>query len=222
MWQLLNVTILARRNDVTLSDVHSTKFADGVISVFDQKLSNTNRTREELHTIRPPPPDERPRIEQYNSLRSWEFPSYIIAFETSTSLLLFLLEQVTEFPYPIPMQGDANAKSINIRSRHWSPLSNQFLKAGWMAWVIRIGLPAWSRKSLKISRTKVAQKDANGLDWMALALNPLSLIQFWSWKNSLFSQLALWGNKKWPPSMKVKKLKIFWDKMSSKGCKWSS
>ena len=34
--------------------------------------------------------------------------------------------------------------------------------------------------------------------------------------------LALWGNKNWPPSMKVKKLKIFWDKMGSKGCKWSS
>ena len=40
--------------------------------------------------------------------------------------------------------------------------------------------------------------------------------------NSLFSILALWGNKNWPPSMKVKKLKIFWDKMGSKGCKWSS
>ena len=30
------------------------------------------------------------------------------------------------------------------------------------------------------------------------------------------------GNKNWPPSMKVKKLEIFCDKMSSKGCKWSS
>ena len=34
--------------------------------------------------------------------------------------------------------------------------------------------------------------------------------------------LALWGNKNWPPSMKVKKLKIFLNKMGSMGCKWSS
>ena len=57
---------------------------------------------------------------------------------------------------------------------------------------------------------------------MAQALKPLCLIQFWSWMNSLFSILALWGNKNWPPSMKVKKLKIFWHKMGSMDCKWSS
>ena len=36
------------------------------------------------------------------------------------------------------------------------------------------------------------------------------------------SSLVHWGNKNWPPSMKVEKLKIFWDKRGSKGCKWSS
>ena len=30
--------------------------------------------------------------------------------------------------------------------------------------------------------------------------------QFSSWVNSLFSLFALWGNKNWPPCMKVKKL----------------
>ena len=34
--------------------------------------------------------------------------------------------------------------------------------------------------------------------------------------------LALLGNKNWPPSMKLKKLEIFWSKMGSMGCKWSS
>ena len=36
--------------------------------------------------------------------------------------------------------------------------------------------------------------------------------------------LSLWylGNKNWVPSMKVKKLKIFWSKMGSMGCKWFS
>ena len=39
---------------------------------------------------------------------------------------------------------------------------------------------------------------------------------------SLFSQLALWGNKKWPPSMKVRKRENCQNKMGLKGCKWSS
>ena len=34
--------------------------------------------------------------------------------------------------------------------------------------------------------------------------------------------LADWGNKNWPPSMKVEKLENFQDKSGSKGCKWSS
>ena len=37
---------------------------------------------------------------------------------------------------------------------------------------------------------------------MPQALKPLCLIGFWNWKNSLFSLLALWGNKNWPPSIR--------------------
>ena len=40
--------------------------------------------------------------------------------------------------------------------------------------------------------------------------------------NSIFPLLALWGNKNWPPSMKVKKLENFGNKSGLKGCKWSS
>ena len=57
---------------------------------------------------------------------------------------------------------------------------------------------------------------------MALALKTLCLIQFLSWVNSLFPLLALWGNKNWPPSMKVKKLENFQEVKGAKGCKWSS
>ena len=88
--------------------------------------------------------------------------------------------------------------------------------------VIRIGLPVWKWKSWKIFRTKGVQRDANGPVWMPQALNTPCLIQFWSWMNLPFPLLALWGNKNWPPSMKVKKLKIFWNKLGSKGGKWSS
>ena len=36
------------------------------------------------------------------------------------------------------------------------------------------------------------------------------------------SLLAFWGNKNWPPSMKVKKLEIFCNKRGLEGYKWSS
>ena len=39
---------------------------------------------------------------------------------------------------------------------------------------------------------------------------------------SLFSLLALWGNKNWPPSIKVKQIENCQNKMGLKGCKWSS
>ena len=38
----------------------------------------------------------------------------------------------------------------------------------------------------------------------------------------LFPLLALWGNKNWPHSMKVKKMETFQDKNGLMGCKWSS
>ena len=57
---------------------------------------------------------------------------------------------------------------------------------------------------------------------MLQALKPVCPVHFWSSKNSLFSVLALRGNKNWPPTMKVKKLANFWNKSGLTGCKWSS
>ena len=57
---------------------------------------------------------------------------------------------------------------------------------------------------------------------MFQALKTLCLIHFWGWKNSLFPLLALWRNKNWPPSMKVKKLGNFLNKSGLSGCKWSN
>ena len=51
---------------------------------------------------------------------------------------------------------------------------------------------------------------------MSLALKTLCLIQFLNWVNALFPLLALWGNKKWAPSMKVKNMKNFQDKIGFK------
>ena len=41
------------------------------------------------------------------------------------------------------------------------------------------------------------------------------LIHFESWENSLFSQLALWGNKNWPSSIKTKHFEKFRNKIGS-------
>ena len=112
--------------------------------------------------------------------------------------------------------------------RHWKPSVSSTFGVGWIPFshywpsgVIRIGLPIWRWKSWKSSGTKWAQWAANGPVWMPQALKPLWLIQFRSWMNPLFPLLAFWGNKKWPPIMTEKKLKIFWNKMGSMGCKWS-
>ena len=57
---------------------------------------------------------------------------------------------------------------------------------------------------------------------MHQALKRLCLIQFWNWKIPPLSLLALWDNKKWPPSIKVKQIENCQNKMGLKGCKWSS
>ena len=57
---------------------------------------------------------------------------------------------------------------------------------------------------------------------MPQALKTHCLILFWGCDNSFFPLLALWGNKNWPPSMKVKKLENSKNKRGLKGCKWSS
>ena len=56
---------------------------------------------------------------------------------------------------------------------------------------------------------------------MLQAPKPLCLIQFWSCMISPFQLMDLWGNKNWPPSMKLKKVENFWNKKGFKGCKWS-
>ena len=88
----------------------------------------------------------------------------------------------------------------------------------WPSGVIRNGSPVWKWKWWKSLRTKGAEWAGNGPFWLPQALKTFCLIQFWGWKNSLFPLLVLWGNRNWPPSMKVKKLETFWDKSS----KWSS
>ena len=114
-------------------------------------------------------------------------------------------------------------------SRHWKPTASFFSRDEkfpfsqyWPSGVIRIGSPVWKCKSWKNIKTKLAEWAANGPVWMAQALKTLSLIQFWCQKNSLFPLLALWGNKNWLPSMKVKKLENYQNKIGLKDCKWSS
>ena len=68
----------------------------------------------------------------------------------------------------------------------------------------------------KLKSTNLSQ------DCQLQAPKPLCLVHFWSCKNSLFSVLALWGNKNWPPTMKAKKLDDCKNKSGLRACKWSS
>ena len=54
------------------------------------------------------------------------------------------------------------------------------------------------------------------------ALKSICPIQFLSWVNYPLPILAIWGNKKWLPSMKVKKMGKFQNKRGLIGCKCSS
>ena len=92
----------------------------------------------------------------------------------------------------------------------------------WPSGAIRIGLPVWRWKRWNNFRMWEVQRAANGPVWMPQALKTLCLIHFWSWMNSLFPLLALWGNKNWPPSMKLEKLKKYGKKSGLMGCKWSN
>ena len=54
---------------------------------------------------------------------------------------------------------------------------------------------------------------ANILVWLPQVCKVAPLIQFLSWVIPLFQLLALWGNKNWPPSMKVGMMKKSFNKM---------
>ena len=64
--------------------------------------------------------------------------------------------------------------------------------------------------------------DANGPVSMPHTLKSPCLIQFWNWEMAPSSLLALWDNKNWPPSIKMKQIENFQNKMGLKCCNWSS
>ena len=56
---------------------------------------------------------------------------------------------------------------------------------------------------------------------MPQAHKPLWPVHFWSWMNSLFSLLALWGIKNWPRVSKWKSCKIYGTKLPSQAANGS-
>ena len=83
--------------------------------------------------------------------------------------------------------------------------------------VQRAVIPAHIRctKCALLPRKYVQSPSTNNIRycWNASGTQTLYLIHFMGQKNSLFSLLAFWGTKNWPPSMKVRKLQIFLNKM---------
>ena len=83
---------------------------------------------------------------------------------------------------------------------------------------LRNGSPVWRLKSMKNSRTKMAQQAANDPVWISQALKPLCLIQFWGWMNPLFPLSALWGNRIGLPVWKWK----YWKISRTKWAQWAA
>merc|ERR1739842_5838 len=89
-------------------------------------------------------------------------------------------------------------------------------------WGNKNGLPSMKVKKLETFQNKSGLK---GCKWSSLNAPGTETPQsypYWERGNSPNSHIALWGNMNGLPSMKVKKLKIFQNKMGVKGCKWSS
>ena len=100
--------------------------------------------------------------------------------------------------------------------RHWNRFVSSNFGVGWIPllhyWpsrVIRNGSPVWRWKRWKNLRAKWAEWPANGPVWMHQALKSICFIQFWDRVNSTSPLLALWGNKKWLPIMKIIRWKKF-------------
>ena len=78
----------------------------------------------------------------------------------------------------------------------------------------------------ELRQDRCVEPDANSLRahklYLFVSVPGLCLILFWSRMISPLLLLALWGNKNWPPSMKVKKMENFQNKRGLKDCKWSS
>ena len=114
-----------------------------------------------------------------------------------------------------------NAPGIKIHLYH------QFLKLcefHFFHYVLAVGGNKKWLPSLKVHKLqKYGHKmGLMGCIWSSLIVTGTLFILLWSWKNSPFPLMALWGNKKWLPSMKVKKLEKFGNKSGLTGCKWPS
>ena len=72
----------------------------------------------------------------------------------------------------------------------------------------------WAEHQHQTDEVKLAYRIIKSLlkwsNWNAPGTQScLSLIQFMGWVIPHFQFLAFWGNKNWPPSMKVEKLERF-------------
>ena len=99
----------------------------------------------------------------------------------------------------------------------WSWMYSLFSLLG--LWGKKNWRPNLNRYKLKIARTKWAKKAANGQVWMLHSLKPLGLIFLWNWMISFSYCWPSWGNKNWPPSMKMGQIVYCQNKMDFKGCK---
>ena len=113
--------------------------------------------------------------------------------------------------------------------RHWKPLVSFCFGVGrtpFSHYCPSGGNKNWP-PSMKVKKLKILwnKMGSMGSKWSSLNTpgteNPLSH-SILKLDESPFPIISPLGYKNWPPSMKLKKLKIFWNKIGSMGCKWSS
>ena len=94
------------------------------------------------------------------------------------------------------------------------------VKAPWV-WGNKHWPPSMKVNKLKIFKNK---RGLMGCKWSSLNApgteNPFSH-SILKLDESPFPLLALWGNKNWPPSIKMEKLENFQSKTGLRGCEWS-
>ena len=139
--------------------------------------------------------------------------------------------------WPPSIEGERNGKMLEQNGLKWSslnapgtenPLTHSGLELDFSLfsllalWGDKNWPPSIKREQIENCRNKMGLK---GCNWSSLNVpgtqTPLSHsvlgLDF-----SPFSLLALWGNKNWPPSIKVKQIENCQNKVGLEGCKWSS
>ena len=116
-----------------------------------------------------------------------------------------------------------NGINVPFRFCRWlAPKTNVRSQISWEGNALGYNQNWPPRVKLKIARTKLTWWAAKGQVWMTQVCKPFSVIHFLELEKFPFLIIGLWGNKNWPPCIKMRQMENYKNKLGLKGCKWSS